>query len=88
MQRALIRIIDGYRYVLSPMLGTNCRFHPSCSCYARDAVETYGATKGLMLAIRRIIRCHPWNAGGYDPVPAKNFPSTDMSTVAIKDFHG
>jgi len=87
MRRALIWFIDGYRYVLSPLLGTNCRFYPSCSCYAREALGTHGALKGLTLSLQRISRCHPWNEGGYDPVPP-SVPSTDFSSPTIKDVNG
>lgn len=69
MRRALIFCIDAYRYLLSPWLGRNCRFYPSCSCYAREALQRHGVVKGLWLGIRRILRCHPWHPGGYDPVP-------------------
>ncbi len=64
--QALIRI---YRYAISPFFGRRCRFFPSCSDYMFDAVEKYGACKGVLLGLKRIARCHPWNAGGFDPVP-------------------
>jgi uncharacterized protein len=64
--RALIR---GYQLLVSPWFGACCRFHPSCSHYAHDAVGTHGALKGSLLAVRRVCRCHPFNTGGYDPVP-------------------
>jgi uncharacterized protein len=63
---ALIRV---YQYLIRPMLGSNCRFAPSCSDYALEAVQKYGALKGGWLALRRISRCHPYHPGGYDPVP-------------------
>jgi putative membrane protein insertion efficiency factor len=66
--RALIHV---YRYTLSPLLGPRCRFYPSCSAYALEAIESHGALRGLWLAITRIGRCHPWHPGGYDPVPAR-----------------
>jgi putative membrane protein insertion efficiency factor len=69
MTRALIAVVAAYRYALSPMLGRNCRFHPSCSEYAQEALERHGALRGLWLALRRVGRCHPWHPGGYDPVP-------------------
>lgn len=64
--RALIRL---YQWILSPVLGASCRFHPSCSAYGLEAVERFGALKGGWLTIKRIGRCHPWHPGGYDPVP-------------------
>jgi len=67
-RRILLGLLAFYSFAISPLLGRNCRFHPSCSEYARDAVQKYGAFKGVMLALRRLGRCHPWNQGGYDPV--------------------
>jgi len=61
--------VRGYQYLLRPMLGTNCRFYPSCSDYARDALQRHGAIRGTWLAVRRIGRCQPFHPGGYDPVP-------------------
>jgi putative membrane protein insertion efficiency factor len=61
--------IQLYRYTLSPLIGPTCRFYPSCSAYALEAIDTHGALRGAWLATRRIGRCHPWHAGGYDPVP-------------------
>jgi len=69
MRTVLKAIIRGYRYLISPLLGPNCRFYPSCSCYAEEAVVLHGSMKGSYLAARRILRCHPWHPGGYDPVP-------------------
>jgi len=62
-------LLRGYKYLISPLMGQNCRFHPSCSDYAREAVLKHGVMRGLWLAIRRVGRCHPWNPGGFDPVP-------------------
>jgi len=62
--------IQFYRYTLSPMVGPTCRFYPSCSAYALEAIDRHGAVHGAWLAARRIGRCHPWHPGGYDPVPA------------------
>ena len=69
MKTLVLWLIRGYQYLLRPLLGANCRFAPSCSEYAREAVEKYGALKGSWLAVRRILRCHPYHPGGYDPVP-------------------
>jgi uncharacterized protein len=71
MQGTLIKAVRAYRYAISPLLGDNCRFYPSCSEYALVAIARYGAAKGLWLAMRRLLRCHPWHHGGYDPVPEK-----------------
>lgn len=71
MRTALTLLIRCYRYCLSPLLGSNCRFYPSCSEYAREAIELHGACRGSYLALRRILRCHPFHPGGYDPVPQK-----------------
>jgi len=69
MRWLLLALIRAYQYLLRPLLGANCRFYPSCSDYAREAVEKYGALKGAWLALRRISRCHPYHPGGFDPVP-------------------
>jgi putative membrane protein insertion efficiency factor len=68
--RWLLAVIWAYRRLVSPLLGRNCRFAPSCSAYAVEAIETHGAVRGSWLALRRIGRCHPFREGGYDPVPA------------------
>ena len=62
-------LIRGYQLFISPMLGHHCRFHPSCSQYALEAIELYGVVTGIGLALRRLSRCHPWHPGGYDPGP-------------------
>jgi hypothetical protein len=68
-QHILIVLIRGYQLLLSPFIGNQCRFTPTCSYYAREAVEKHGAFKGSWMAIRRVGRCHPWHPGGHDPVP-------------------
>jgi putative membrane protein insertion efficiency factor len=70
--RALDAAIRGYQILLSPYLGGHCRFHPTCSEYARDAIAEHGAARGSWLAIARILRCHPLSRGGFDPVPPKH----------------
>jgi putative membrane protein insertion efficiency factor len=67
--RPLIWLVRGYQLCISPFLPPSCRFHPTCSCYAIEALERHGVLKGGWLALRRIGRCHPWNPGGHDPVP-------------------
>ena len=69
MKNLLLGAITGYRGLISPYLATSCRFYPTCSAYAYEAIERHGALAGLRLSIRRLARCHPWCRGGYDPVP-------------------
>ena len=68
IRRGVILSIRLYRYVISPLLGPTCRFAPSCSQYAIDAIEQYGLFRGFWLGLLRILRCHPYHPGGYDPV--------------------
>ncbi|AUN96512.1 membrane protein insertion efficiency factor YidD [Pseudazoarcus pumilus] len=74
MTRVLLGLLTAYKYAISPLLGRSCRFYPSCSEYAREAIELYGPWRGTWLAIRRVGRCHPFHPGGYDPVsrPTQN----------------
>ncbi len=67
--RILLLGLRAYQIALSPYFGTQCRFHPTCSRYAVEAIERHGALRGSWLSVRRLSRCHPWSAGGYDPVP-------------------
>ena len=71
LSKAIILLIKGYQYCISPMLGPHCRFTPTCSQYAKDAIQQHGALKGTTLAIKRICKCHPFHCGGIDPVPKK-----------------
>lgn len=77
MRRLLVLLIRAYRYMLSPFTASSCRYYPSCSAYAEEAMQSHGTWRGSWLAICRISRCHPGHAGGYDPVPpVGNSPDT------------
>jgi uncharacterized protein len=69
IRHLLVGAIRAYQYAISPLLGSRCRFYPSCSQYALEAVTRFGVARGAWLAVRRLSRCHPWHPGGYDPVP-------------------
>ncbi|ADX48663.1 membrane protein insertion efficiency factor YidD [Paracidovorax avenae] len=71
MRSLLMALVRGYRFFLSPWLGSACRFEPTCSAYALQALERHGAGAGSYLTLRRLARCHPWCDGGHDPVPAE-----------------
>ena len=72
MKSLLIALIRAYRLLISPLFPPSCRFQPTCSQYALDAVERFGAIQGSWMAIKRILRCHPFHPGGYDPVPHRH----------------
>jgi hypothetical protein len=72
MRQVLIALIKLYRYAISPYLAPSCRYTPTCSSYAIEAVDRFGVFRGSWMAMRRISRCHPWHEGGYDPVPENN----------------
>ncbi|HJD56310.1 MAG TPA: membrane protein insertion efficiency factor YidD [Rickettsia endosymbiont of Pyrocoelia pectoralis] len=72
MSKILLLIIRFYQYFISPLLGNNCRFHPTCSEYAKDAITIHGSIKGLLLTLKRLIKCQPFCDGGYDQIPTKN----------------
>ena len=82
MKYVLIALLRGYRAVISPLYGQVCRYHPSCSAYALEAVQVHGSLRGSWLAVRRLGRCHPWAAGGYDPVPPRKSSAPKNSTVS------
>ena len=67
----LLILIRGYQLIISPLLGSNCRFMPTCSEYAMESLRSYGLIKGFYLTIKRIRKCHPWGGHGYDPIPTK-----------------
>lgn len=68
----MTKLVRAYQMVLSPLLGPNCRFQPTCSAYALQAIKRHGGIRGSWLAVRRIVRCHPWGGSGFDPVPERN----------------
>ena len=78
----LTRLIRGYRRFVSPLLGQNCRYNPTCSAYALESISRYGAAKGGWIAVKRIGRCHPFRDGGNDPVPAMGHRTTDTEGSA------
>jgi putative membrane protein insertion efficiency factor len=80
----LTGLISGYRKLISPMLGANCRFYPSCSAYAQEAIRVHGAGRGTWLAARRLSRCHPFHPGGLDPVP----PGRQEQEASADDDNG
>ena len=73
----LLWLVWLYRYGLSPLLGANCRYQPTCSAYAEEAIRTYGAFRGGWLTLKRLGRCHPWGGSGYDPVPVSEEDRND-----------
>ena len=72
MKTLLLLLVRGYQLAISPLFGPTCRFYPTCSNYAMDAIREHGALKGAMLAAVRLAKCHPWHPGGFDPVPKKS----------------
>ena len=78
MKKILKGIIKIYQKAISPLMPPSCRFHPTCSNYGLEAIETHGALKGSWLAVRRISKCHPFHEGGYDPVPDKKTKSNTL----------
>jgi putative membrane protein insertion efficiency factor len=81
--RLLLRLLAGYRHGVSPLLGPRCRFAPTCSAYAVEAVTRYGAARGSWLTLRRLLRCHPFHPGGHDPVPPDRRPWATMEPPPV-----
>ncbi len=81
-------LIGFYQTVISPLIGQNCRYAPSCSEYAKQAIELHGSLKGGYLACKRIARCHPWGGYGFDPVPGSSRDSLDASTNNYSNENG
>lgn len=84
MRTVLLLLLRCYKLVISPWLGDRCRFYPSCSDYAREAIQTHGSARGTYLALRRVCRCHPFHPGGHDPVP----PAKRLFQNEAQRFHG
>jgi putative membrane protein insertion efficiency factor len=86
-QAALIGAVRAYRFFLSPWLGSACRFEPTCSAYALESIERFGVLRGVTLAAWRLLRCNPFNHGGFDPVPER-FTLRGLGHVHPADYHG
>lgn len=71
MRTPVIGLVRSYQLLISPLIGPRCRYYPSCSQYTIEAVRVHGAARGCYLAVQRVLRCHPWHAGGFDPVPSR-----------------
>jgi putative membrane protein insertion efficiency factor len=82
MKSLLLLLLRIYKLGISPYLGQSCRFYPSCSDYAREAISSYGPVKGSLMAGRRLCKCHPWHAGGFDPVPAAPTSAPRLDSAA------
>jgi putative membrane protein insertion efficiency factor len=78
VRQLLIGLLKAYRFAISPLYGQVCRYYPTCSAYALQAVEVHGAARGSWLAVRRVLRCHPWAAGGVDHVPPATRPDSSI----------
>ena len=80
ISRIAIKLISSYQFGLSVLLGSHCRYYPSCSQYTKEAIELHGLTRGVTLGTLRIARCHPWHEGGYDPVPGSRADDNDSES--------
>jgi putative membrane protein insertion efficiency factor len=80
-----LALIRAYQWTLSPLLGRQCRFHPTCSWYAADALRAHGLVRGVSLAARRVLRCHPFARGGYDPVPPASAHESGAPTAGARE---
>jgi len=88
MRRLAIGLIKAYQYAISPLLGSNCRFHPTCSSYAEEAFRRFGVIKGGYLTVLRIVKCQPFHSGGYDPVlPVEHSGKSDKVKSAANNNH-
>jgi putative membrane protein insertion efficiency factor len=87
MTRLMVLLLRGYQLLVSPLLGPRCRFYPSCSAYALEAITTHGPLRGCWLAGRRLLRCHPWNPGGLDPVPPSHRGSAGLADTGPATSH-
>ena len=89
MRKLFILVIRGYQLILSPVFGQHCRYEPTCSSYAIEALQKHGAIKGSWLAAKRLVSCNPWHEGGYDPVPGTELDSesAEKSTENLKECH-
>ena len=85
MKRIFIILVKGYQYLISPLLGNNCRFYPTCSQYMIQAIERFGIFKGVFLGLKRLCKCHPWHEGGMDPVPGSCSCQSDMEKEPNSD---
>ncbi|HKK56559.1 membrane protein insertion efficiency factor YidD [Marinobacter sp.] len=81
MRKLLLLLLRFYQYAISPMMASHCRYYPTCSQYAVEAITHHGGLKGLLLSIRRLLRCHPWAKAGYDPVPGTDDRKGSTPTV-------
>lgn len=83
--RVLVALIRGYQYLLSPWVGGSCRFWPTCSDYAREAIESHGAARGIRMTVWRLARCHPYAKGGFDPVPGSDRYNCGCASSATEE---